>query len=220
MGEQIATRRRFTALFLAAFTAAAHAAGPRTLLIEPNIRLSRMRFAGGDEERPDWSAQAGPLVTRHVRNALLSRGREVVTRTRAALGEDGRQVLLLHDALRVSMRQSEWGDPPPASMKRTRDWTLGPGVRALAGESGATQALLVDAGGAFTGFARAIYVAGALAAGGQANTGLQRASASLVDLGGGDILWRNAIVAAPEADMRIDEGAHLLVTALLSGAPL
>lgn len=179
-----------------------------------------MLFAGGEEERPDWSAAAQPLVTRHVRNALLSKGRDVVTRTRAELGENARQVLLLHDALRVSMRQSEFGDPPPASMPRTREWTLGPGVRVLAGDTGATQALLVDAGGEFTGFARAFYVAGALAAGGQAQTGLQRASASLVDLGSGDILWRNAIVAAPEADIRIDEGAHLLVTALLSGAPL
>ena len=179
-----------------------------------------MLFAGGEEVRPDWSAAARPLVTRHARDALLSKGREVVTRTRATLGEDAQQVLLLHDALAVSMRQSELGDPAPASMQRGRDWTLGAGVRALADASGATQALLLAAGGEFTGFARAFYVAGALAAGGQAITGLQRASASLVDLASGDIVWRNAIVAAPEADMRIDEGAHLLVTALLQGAPL
>jgi hypothetical protein len=158
-------------------------------------------------------------VAQHVRDAVQSKGRTAVLLARADVSAQGRQILLLHDAVLTSIRISEEGDPPP-TLSRRRTWTLGPGARALGAESGATHALIVTADGDVTSAARAAFVVGAAAVGVLAHTGLQRASASLVDLETGDIVWRNAVVAAPDQDMRDPDGAHRLVTALLNGAPL
>lgn len=220
MGGLLSTRRAVTALALAACAGAAFAEAPPLLLIEPDVRLAKMLAGGTEEPRPEWNAAAGALVARHARDTAISRGRTVTEMARADLSEAARQVLLLHEALLVSMRQSEYGDPPPATMPRKRSWTLGPGARALRGETGASQALLLNASGAFTGAVRGALVVIGLAAGVPTPTGLQRASASLIDLDSGDILWRKAIIVEPEADMRRDDGAHRLVTALLTSAPL
>lgn len=94
------------------------------------------------------------------------------------------------------------------------------GPRAPTAGTTATHALIITGDGDITGAARAAFVVGAAAMGVLVHTGLQRASASLVDLRTGDIIWRNAVAAAPEQDLRDSNGSHRLVTALLAGAPL
>ncbi|KAF0175934.1 MAG: hypothetical protein IV086_01470 [Hyphomonadaceae bacterium] len=193
--------------------------GVAILIIEPDVQLSLLTVNARKIPRADWSAAARMLVAQHVRDAVQSKGRTAVLQARADVSVQGRQILLLHDAVLTSIRISEDDDPPP-TLSRRRTWTLGVGARALGEETGATHALIVSADGEVTSAARAAFVVGAAAMGVLAHTGLQRASASLVDLETGDIVWRNAVVAAPDQDMRDPDGAHRLVTALLNGAPL
>lgn len=216
-----------TALLLAALFAAPSSAAARTptagatiVLVEPDIRLALLRSTAQTVPRADWSAAARAHVGLHARNALLSGGRTVETLSRADLSPEARQILLLYDAVRASIKIADAGDSPPATLSRRRSWTLGAGARVLGAGTTATLALIITADGDVTSSARAVYVVGAAAMGILASTGLQRASAALVDLETGDIVWRNSIVASPDQDMRDPEGAHRLVTALLKGAPL
>jgi hypothetical protein len=190
------------------------------VVVEPDITLSRLSAAGQSRPRPDWSARARGHVETHVLGAIRSGGRQAHPVARAALPPDAIQILLLHKAVRATIRQTEDGDDALFTTSGPRVWTLGAGAGALAMEPGATHALIIAGDGDVTGAARAVFVVGAAAMGVLAGTGVQRASASLVDLRTGDIIWRNAIVASPEQDMRDPEGAHMLVTALLKGAPL
>jgi hypothetical protein len=189
------------------------------LVIEPDVRLSLLTATGNRTPRPDWSTAARAHIGRHVRDVVQARGRPTTILALADASMRGRQILLLHDAVLTSIKDAEDGDPT-LTLSRRRTWTLGPGARALIPDTSVTHALIVTADGEVTSAARAAFVVGAAAMGVLAHTGLQRASASLVDLESGDIVWRNTIVATPEQDMRDPDGARMLVAALLMGAPL
>jgi hypothetical protein len=189
------------------------------VLVEPGVRLSRMTFLGATQARDDWSAAATRHLAEQTQAKLSGRGREIIFVARADLGDQGRQILLLHDAVRVSMRLED-RELARATIPRGRDWTLGAGARALGGNSAATHALLIVADGEFTGLGRAVYLIGSAAAGVPAESGLQRASAMLVALDSGAVVWRNERAAPPDADMRTPGGARRLVDLLLQDAPL
>lgn len=193
--------------------------GGAIVIVEPEVKLALLRVQARTEPRPDWSAAARDHIALHARNAVTGRGRAAESLSHTDATPQARQILLLHDAVRVSIRTADIADPAPATLRRDRRWTLGPGASALA-VNGATHALIITCDGDFTSTLRAVFVVGAAAAGVLAPTGLQRASASLVDLQSGDIVWKNSIVARPDQDVRTPEGAQALVAALLQGAPL
>lgn len=190
------------------------------VVIEPDVKLALLAVNARTIARPGWSATARAYIALHARNTVAGRGRQALALARADASPQARQILLLHDALRISMRTAETGDPAPPTMRRDRAWTLGSGARSLATDNAATHALIITCDGDFTSALRAVFVVGAAAAGVLAPTGLTRASASLVDLETGDIVWKNSVVARPDQDVRTSEGAQALVAALLNGAPI
>jgi hypothetical protein len=225
-------RRWFAVLALACATACASASPPEAapprlpppgaaiVVVEPDVKLALLAVNARTIAKPDWSAAARDHIALQARTAVAGRGRAALTLSRADASPQARQILLLHDAMRVSMRTAETGDPAPPTMHRDRAWTLGAGARSLAAENAATHALIIACDGDFTSALRAVFVVGAAAAGVLAPTGLTRASASLVDLETGDIVWKNSVVARPDQDVRTSEGAQAFVATLLDGAPL
>ncbi|MDZ4776739.1 MAG: hypothetical protein SGJ23_08140 [Alphaproteobacteria bacterium] len=194
--------------------------GAAIVIVEPDVNLALLAVNARTIAKPDWSATARDHIALHARNTVAARGRQALTLSRADASAQARQILLLHDALRVSMRTAETGDPAPPTMRRERAWTLGAGAKSLAADSTATHALIISCDGDFTSALRAVFVVGAAATGVLAPTGLTRASASLVDLESGAIVWKNSIVARPDQDVRTAEGAQAFVAALLNDAPL
>lgn len=195
-------------------------AGATIVLVEPRVSLGILRVAGETQARPDWSDAARAHITTAAREILAGKQRAASLLARADASARVRQVLLLHDAVRVSINTAEDTDPELHTMSRKRAWTLGPGARVLDNTGVATHALIISCDGDFTSAARAVFVVGAAAAGVLAPTGLQRASAVLVDLDTGDIVWRSRVVARPDQDVREAGGARALVAMLLQGAPL
>ena len=95
------------------------------------------------------------------------------------------------------------------------DWTLGPEAASLAGESGASHALLTEFVDAHaTGGRVALNVAATLF-GGTITHGRQVAVASLVELATGNIVWFNLAVDAT-GDLRGADSARQAVRRLLS----
>lgn len=193
--------------------------GGTIVVVEPDVKLALLAVNARSIDRPDWSAAAREHLARHARDRIAGGGRNAVTFMRADASPQARQILLLHDAVRVSIRTADTADPSPPTLPRNRAWTLGAGAQALA-IGDATHVLLIRCDGDVTSALRGVFVVGAAAAGVQAPTGITRAAASLVDLRSGDIIWKNSIVARSDQDVRTSEGAHALLHALLDGAPL
>lgn len=195
-------------------------AGAAIVIVEPRVSLGILRVAGATQPRPEWSEAARGHIAAAARDIVAGKRRAALSPAHATASARARQVLLLHDAVRVSINTAEDTDPELHTMSRKRAWTLGPGARSLDDTGVATHALIISCDGDFTSAARAVFVVGAAAAGVLAPTGLQRASAVLVDLDTGDIVWRNRVVARPDQDVREAGGARALVAMLLQGAPL
>jgi len=176
--------------------------GAAIVIVEPDVKLALLAVNARKTAKPDWSATARDHIALHARTKVAGRKRQALALSRSGASAKARQVLLLHDALRASVRTAETGDPAPAAMRHDREWRLGVGARSLAAGGAAPQALIITCDGDFTSALRAVFVVGAAAAGVLAPTGLTRASASPLDLDSGDIVLKNSIVASPEARRR------------------
>lgn len=195
-------------------------AGSAIVIVEPDVELAIMIASGATQPRPAWSDAARANIAAAAREALAAKQHPVHPLPRADASDRVRQILLLHDAVRVSMRTADESERDLRTLPRDRAWTLGAGARVLDETGVATHALLIHCDGDFTGGPRVFFVVLGAAMGFLAETGLQRASATLVDLDTGDIVWRNRIVARPDQDVRTAAGARSLVGVLLQGAPL
>ncbi len=99
------------------------------------------------------------------------------------------------------------------------DWSLGPGISALADEHDADYGLFVyyrdyQASGGRVAFAILAAAAGAAVA-----TGSEHGFASLVDLRTGDIVWFNVVGAGSGELLREETGAAAAVNTLFQDIP-
>jgi hypothetical protein len=178
--------------------------GAKVLIVQPDIELSLLTFAGLAEARADWTASARTNMQTAVEAALRGKSHslKVLDPATAMDGREG-QLLRLHGAVGSSIILFNYGFIPLPTKKDSFDWTLGEGAQVLATRYESDYALFVYGRGSYSSGGR--LVAAALVGG---PTGSQQVFASLVDLKTG------------RADMRTPEGAAMLTASLLKDVPL
>lgn len=197
------------------------AANATVLVVQPDAQIYLLTAAGLQEAREDWSRSAQSNLAKSLDGALSGRSHKIEMLDPAASME-GRtgQLLRLHQAVGLSIQTFEYGPFKLPTKKGGFDWTLGEGATELRAARGADYALFITARGSYASAGRKAVMVGAAILGVGIPLGSQQVYASLVDLRTGRVIWFNVALAGPSADMRTPEGAGLLVTDLLKGAPL
>jgi len=191
--------------------------GARILLVEPDVQLALLTAAGIQEPRADWSAAGKANVGAEVEKALKGRSHtyKALDPDEAMAGRVG-QLLRLNEAVVTSVQYFSF----LPTKKESFDWTLGEGAQAIGAAYEGDYALFVTSRGSWSSGGRYVAFIAVAAVGGAIPMGGQSATASLVDLKTGRIVWHNTAYAAAGMDMRTPEGAAGLVQALLKDLPL
>lgn len=199
----------------------ATAPNAKALLVQPDVQLAVITAAGLREAREDWSLSGQANLATALREQLQTRSHpiEILDPAASMSGRTG-QLLRLNEAVGESIRTFEYGALKLPTKKGAFDWTLGDGAQELRAERGADYALFITARGTYASAGRKAVMVGAALLGVSVPLGQQQVFASLVDLKTGRVVWFNAAVAGPQADMRSPVGARSLCQDLLKGVPL
>ncbi len=199
----------------------------RVLLMPLDIELYEITAGGLAEPKAEWTNRARGHVTEALRAALGERKADLVSYEAPsddASKEDSHlQLVKLHGEVGQTILTYKYGPGEGLPTKKDKfDWTLGTGVRALAGEYATDSALFIFLRDSTSSAGRMALIAiGALFNPLRAlfSGGRQIGFASLVDLDSGDILWFNTLVSTV-GDLREPEPARSAVDLLLADMPL
>ena len=198
---------------------------PRILLMPADIELSELSAAGIAFPKAEWTTAAIDNVGTAIEGFMASRNATLIAYQAppAASPEAYRQgqIIKLHGAVGNAVLAHKF-DPADAlpTMRDRFDYTLGEGVRALAGNRAiAEYALFVYLRDSYASGERTAVMIFGLLLGVAVPGGLQIGFASLVDLENGDIVWFNRLVN-PGGDLRTAEPARKTVENLLADFPL
>lgn len=194
------------------------AAGSRVLIVQPDVELSTLTLSGLLEPRADWSQQGRDNLAREVASMVKASQHEVkvLDPSTALEGREG-QLLRLNEAVISSIPAGAF----LPTKKDSFDWTLGEGAKVLAETYDADYALFTYGRGSYSSGGRKAAWLLAAAAGVSIPLGSQVASASLVDLKTGKVVWYNTALPTNGAgDMRSEGGAADLTKSLLKNLPL
>ena len=191
---------------------------PRIVLMPPDIRYYLLTASGIPEPNAEWTEAAKTNVSKALLDYADSIGADVKTISADNMSPDEIQYETLHSAVGLTLLTHHFGYVPLPSKAGNFDWSLGPGVSAIADNHEADYALFVyyrDYQASGGRFAFAILAA---AAGVGVNTGSEHGFASLVDLKTGDIVWFN-VVNAGVGELRDADSAAKTVDALFKDIP-
>lgn len=207
-------------------------ATPRVLLMPADIELSELSAGGIPFPKAEWTSAAIGHVSAALDEFLGARNATLVAyQAPPELSPEARrqsQIIKLHGAVGNAVLAHKFN--PAFALPTVRDkfdYTLGEGVKVLAGgaggptghEQGADYALFVYIRDSYASGERvAVMIFGALLGVGLPG-GVQVGFASLVDLETGDIVWFNRLVSGV-GDLRTREPAKKTIENLLSGFPL
>lgn len=193
---------------------------PRVILMPPDIRYYLLTAGGVPEPHAEWTEAAQANFTTALEDFAVSIGTELTVIDRNNLGATHIEYEKLHSAVGLTILNHQFGylTLPSKGNGQVFDWSLGPGISALAREHDADYALFVyyrdyQASGGRVAFAILAAAAGAAVA-----TGSEHGFASLVDLRTGDIVWFN-VVAAGSGELREEAGAAAAVNTLFRDIP-
>lgn len=194
--------------------------GSPVVLVEPDVKLSILTAVGAPERRADWSEAGQRHVLTAISQAVVAKGYQpIVVDPDAMQGGQSGQVLRLFEQVGAAILTHHYGLFALPSMEGRFDYTLGPGVRSLAGGNNAGYAVFVYAEGCFSSGGRMAVVMLAAVAGASLPTCQQQLVASLVSVETGQVVWFNFAIAGPADDMREEAGARTLVNAVFKDAP-
>jgi hypothetical protein len=193
---------------------------PRVILMPPDIRYYLLTAGGVPEPHAEWTEAAQANFATAIQDFADSIGTELAIIDRDNLGETHFQYEKLHSAVGLTILNHQFGmyTLPSKGNGQVFDWSLGPGISALADEHDADYGLFVyyrdyQASGGRVAFAILAAAAGAAVA-----TGSEHGFASLVDLRTGDIVWFN-VVGAGAGELRDESGAAAAVNTLFQDIP-
>jgi hypothetical protein len=196
----------------------------KILLFRPKVTAGSQSTAGMFEPNADWTQQARDNLDLALAEAQRRLGNEIV----GSVDVVGRQAesLAEYQSLFAIVAQSviEFqffpGNRLPTKKREGAafDWTLGPGVSALAAHSGARYGLFIFTEDQFGSTGRKIFQVFAAMGGVGIASGQHKGFAGLVDLNSGDLLWLNADLQMG-GDVRTMEGARRRVAQLLEDFP-
>ena len=126
----------------------------------------------------------------------------------------------LHSAVGYTILNNHFGmmKLPSKANGEIFDWSLGPGISAIAEQYNADYALFVYYRDYQASGGRIAFAIIAAAAGAGVSTGSEHGFASLVDLRTGDIVWFN-VVGAGSGELRERDGAAAAVNTLFRDIP-
>ena len=205
----------------------------KLLVMRPDVTVGSVTTGGMIEPRADWTETARAHLLAALRAQQGSRGGNVlILERRDALpgveAETVAELERLHQAVGSSIAFHKYsGRYLPTKRGKGLDWTLGEDAVALGRKTGMDYALFLQAEDSFASTGRvALQVLGIagcavgfcapnLGGGGQV------ASASLVDLRTGEVVWFNVLQAGTQiagikmGDIRTADGAAVMVERLL-----
>lgn len=195
----------------------------RVLLMEPDIELYEITFAGLPEPRAEWTevaktnANAALTALLGEKNAVLVPYRPPEDPARARAHS---RLIKLHRAVGTSILRHMLAPGESLPTKKDKfDWTLGDGVAMLREEYNADYALFVHIRDSYSSDGRKTLMVLAALLGRLVPGGEQQGFASLVDLRSGDVVWFNVLQSA-FGDLRSPPEARNACEKLLSEFPL
>ena len=191
---------------------------PRIVLMPPDIRYYLLTASGIPEPNAEWTEAAKTNFSKALLDYADSIGADVKTISADNMSPDEIQYETLHSAVGLTLLTHHFGYVPLPSKAGNFDWSLGPGVSAIADNHEADYALFVYYRDYQASGGRVAFAILAAAAGVGVNTGSEHGFASLVDLKTGDIVWFN-VVNAGVGELRDADSAAKTVDALFKDIP-
>lgn len=193
---------------------------PRVLLMPPDIRYYLLTAGGVAEPHADWTEAAQANFTNAIGDYARSIGTDLSIVDPDNLGETHIEYEKLHSAVGMTILTHQFGfyTLPSKGNGQVFDWSLGPGISALAEQHDADYGLFVYYRDYQASGGRVAFAVLAAAAGAAVTTGSEHGFASLVDLRTGDIVWFN-VVNAGGGELRDADGAAMAVDTLFKDMP-
>ncbi|MDV6329841.1 hypothetical protein [Asticcacaulis sp. 201] len=198
------------------------AEGTPILLIQPEVSLSLLTAAGGQEPKEEWSRDARKHLASALTGLLTTRKYKVSTVDIQSYEDpEAVQLLKLNEAVSNSIT---YNITPGLIMptKPTFDWTLGDGIKALMPADGTSPSyvMFVDAKGTYSSGGRAAMMVGMAALGVAMPMGGQVIQMTLVDMNTGKVVWYSNVAVPPGIDIREAAGAQVWMNELAKKMPL
>ena len=196
----------------------------KILLFRPDIAVGAQSTGGMFEPNADWTEQARRNIGTALADVQRRLGNEIVV-LEEPVGAGAKTLSdyqALFDVVASSVLEFQMFPGNRLPSKRNSndlDYTLGPGVAALAASSGADYGLFILTEDQYGSVGRKVFQLLALGlVGAGVQSGVHRGYAGLVDLKTGDLVWINAD-GAMGGDVRDADGAAKRVTQLLEDFP-
>jgi hypothetical protein len=197
------------------------AENPRVIMMPPDIKYYLLTAGGVPEPHKEWTEAAQANFTRAMTDFAASMGSDLTFVDPDNVGDVDIEYETLHSAVGMTILRHHFGylKLPSKGNGEIFDWSLGPGVKALADKYDADYGLFVfyrdyQASGGRVAFA----ILAAAAVGAAVPMGAEQGFASLVDLRSGDIVWFN-VVGSGSGEMRDEKGAVAAVNTLFRDIP-
>ena len=191
---------------------------PKIVLMPPDIRYYLLTTSGLPEPNKEWTDAARVNFSKALLDYSKDIGADVTAIAANNLSADEIQYETLHSAVGLSLMQHHFGMFKLPAKAGKFDWSLGPGVSAIADNHEADYALFVFYRDYQASGGRIAFAILAAAAGVGVSGGSEHGFASLVDLTTGDIVWFN-VVNAGVGELRDAANARKTVNALFKGIP-
>lgn len=191
---------------------------PRIVLMPPDIRYYLLTASGIPEANAEWTEAAKTNFSKALLDYADTIGADVKTISANNMSPDEIQYETLHSAVGLTLLTHYFGYAPLPSKAGRFDWSLGPGVSAIADNHDADYALFVYYRDYQASGGRVAFAILAAAAGVGVSTGTEHGFASLVDLKTGDIVWFN-VVTTGKGELRNADDAAKTVDALFKDIP-
>jgi len=197
----------------------ARATKPKILLMSPDIKFYLLTASGMTEPQAEWTESARKNFAKAIVDEASARNADLVMYDESTkLTETEASYEKLHAAVGSTVLANHFIAKLPAKAGAF-DWSLGPGVHAIAEDSGADYALFIfyrDYQASGGRVAMSIFTAALT--GVALSMGNQGGFASLVDLNSGNIVWFNKVDVGT-GDLRSPSGAGAVVAQLVQGLP-
>lgn len=191
---------------------------PRIVLMPPDIRYYLLTASGIPEANAEWTEAAKTNFSKALLDYADTIGADVRTISADNMSPDEIQYETLHSAVGLTLLTHHFGYTKLPSKAGRFDWSLGPGVSAIADNHDADYALFVFYRDYQASGGRIAFAILAAAAGAGVSTGSEHGFASLVDLKTGDIVWFN-VVTTGKGELRNADDAAKTVDALFKDIP-
>jgi len=192
---------------------------PRILVMTPDVKYFLLTASGIPEPHAEWTTAARTNFANALQDYAGERNVEIqLIADPDRLGATEIAYQKLYSAVGTTILTHHFGMLPLPTKQKAFDWSLGPGVQAIADEYDVHYALFSYYRDYQASGGRIAFAIIAAAAGASMSTGSEGGFASLVDLRTGDIVWFNQVVAGA-GELRDEGGARKTVDVLFKDLP-